>query len=54
MSTYEHWCFDRTRQDENGDYPLMFWDHKTRGVTERYRNSSPWFAGAVESYLFGE
>ena len=52
--TYEHWCFDRTRQNENRDYPVMFWDHETRGATERYRDFGDWFAGEVESYLFGE
>ncbi|HEY7023169.1 MAG TPA: SMI1/KNR4 family protein [Ktedonobacterales bacterium] len=52
--TYEHWCFDRTRQTYPGDYPVMFWDHETRGATERYRDFGDWFAGEVESYLFGE
>lgn len=52
--TYEHWCFDRTRQNESGDFPVMFWDHETRGATERYRDFGDWFAGEVESYLFGE
>jgi hypothetical protein len=52
--TYEHWCVDRTRQNENGDYPVMFWDHETRGATERYRDFGAWFAGEVVSALFGE
>jgi SMI1 / KNR4 family (SUKH-1) len=52
--TYEHWCFDRTRQSYPGEYPVMFWDHETRGATERYRDFGDWFAGEVESYLFGE
>src|SRR5215468_9863782 len=52
--TSDEWCFDRTRQNENVDYPVMFWDHETRGATERYRDFGDWFVGEVESYLFGE
>lgn len=52
--TYEAWCFDRTRTDANGEYPVMFWDHETCEASEYYADFSAWFAEEVESYLWGE
>lgn len=50
----DEWCFDRTRQSYPGDYPVMFWDHETRGASEKYHDFGDWLASAVESYLFGD
>ena len=52
--TFDAWCFDRTRPDEDGEYPVMLWDHELREAKERYPDFAAWFAGEVTSYLFGE
>ncbi|MDQ2907636.1 MAG: hypothetical protein M3Y81_29355, partial [Chloroflexota bacterium] len=51
--TYETWCFDRNRPEPDGDYPIIFWDHETRQARDAYPDFSRWFAGEIESYLFG-
>lgn len=53
-STYETWCFDRTRPDTQGEYPVVFWDHERREASDYYSDFSAWFANEVESYFFGE
>ena len=53
-NTYEQWCFDRTRRNINGEYPVMLWDHELREATDEYPDFATWFAGEVEPYLFGE
>jgi len=52
--TYETWCFDRTRPDSAGEYPIVLWDHELRAATDRYPDFDSWFAGEVEPYLFGD
>ena len=52
--TYETWCFDRTRQDSAGEFPIVLWDHEMREATDRYTDFDEWFAGEVEPFLFGE
>jgi hypothetical protein len=52
--TYDAWCFDRTRQRADGEYPVMFWDHETREASERYPDFPTWFAGEAMPYLFDE
>lgn len=52
-STYEQWCFDRTRPDSSGEYPIVLWDHELREATDRYPQFDAWFAREVEPYLFG-
>ncbi|MEO6889649.1 MAG: SMI1/KNR4 family protein [Ktedonobacteraceae bacterium] len=51
--TYETWCFDRSRPGADGDYPIIFWGHETRQARDAYPDFSRWFAGEIESYLFG-
>ncbi|MGH7488910.1 MAG: hypothetical protein ACREMY_25405, partial [bacterium] len=53
-TTYEDWCFDRTRPDRAGEYPVVLWDHELRTAEDRYPNFSAWFAGEFERYLFGD
>jgi hypothetical protein len=50
--TYDAWCFDRTRPNADGEYPVMFWDHELRQADEQYPNFRDWFAGGVEPYIF--
>jgi hypothetical protein len=52
--TFDAWCFDRTRTGEDGEYPVMLWDHELREAKEIYPDFVAWFAGEVESYLLGE
>jgi hypothetical protein len=52
--TYEDWCFDRTRPDSAGEYPIVLWDHERREATDMYPQFDAWFAAEVESYLFGD
>lgn len=52
--TYENWCFDRTRPGENGEYPVMFWDHETREASEYHANFSSWFSNEIVPYPFDE
>lgn len=52
--TYDAWCFDRTRQRADGEYPVMFWDHETREASERYPDFLAWFAVKAMPYLFDE
>jgi SMI1 / KNR4 family (SUKH-1) len=52
--TYGQWCFDRTRPDGAGEYPIVFWDHELREAADRYVHFDAWFAEEVESYLFDE
>jgi hypothetical protein len=40
--TDEAWCFDRTRPDANGEYPVLFWDHETREAAEYFADFSTW------------
>jgi SMI1 / KNR4 family (SUKH-1) len=48
------WCLDRTRQQADGEYPILFWDHETREASERYPDFLAWFAGEIEPYVFDE
>jgi hypothetical protein len=48
----EAYCFDRTRPNADGEYPVMFWDHELRGTTETHPDFLAWFAERVESYIF--
>lgn len=52
--TYETWCFDRTRSNENGEYPVMLWDHETREASESYADFPAWFSNEIVPYLFDE
>lgn len=52
--TNDDWCFDRTRRDSAGEFPIVFWDHEMREAADRYTDFDGWFAGEVKSYLFGE
>ena len=53
-TTYEDWCFDRTRPNSAGEYPVVLWDHELRAAEDRYPNFDSWFAGEFERYLFGD
>ncbi len=50
--TYDAWCFDRTRPNADGEYPVMFWDHELREAREMYPDFLAWFAGEVDPYIF--
>lgn len=50
--TYEVWCFDRTRPDARGEYPIVLWDHEMRQATDRYADFDSWFGGEVEEYIW--
>jgi hypothetical protein len=52
--TYEDWCFDRTRPDSAGEYPIVLWDHELRQATDCYPHFDAWFAEEVEPCLFGD
>ncbi len=34
--TIDDWCFDRSHTNEQGEYPIVFWDHELREATYRY------------------
>ncbi|HEX9055941.1 MAG TPA: SMI1/KNR4 family protein [Ktedonobacterales bacterium] len=53
-STFDAWCFDRTRPDSAGEYPIVLWDHEARAATEHYPQFDAWFADEVEPYLFDD
>ena len=53
-TTYEDWCFDRTRPNSAGEYPVVLWDHELRAAEDRYPNFGAWFAGEFERYLFAD
>jgi hypothetical protein len=50
--TYDAWCFDRTRPNAAGDYPIMFWDHELHQADERYPDFRAWLAEEMEAYIF--
>ncbi len=50
--TYETWCFDRTRRDKNGEYPIVLWDHETREARDYYVDFTTWLSQEVEAYFF--
>ncbi len=40
--TYETWCFDRTRADPHGEYPVVLWDHEDWRALDYYTNFTSW------------
>ncbi|HEU5379685.1 MAG TPA: SMI1/KNR4 family protein [Ktedonobacteraceae bacterium] len=48
------WCFDRSRQQEDGEYPIIFWDHEMREATEQYPNFTHWMEHQLERKVFGK
>lgn len=48
------WCFDRSRQQEDGEYPIIFWDHEMREATEHYPTFTHWMEGQLERKVFGK
>ena len=46
------WCFDRSRQQADGEYPIMYWDNEKREATERYSNFTSWMEHQLERMVF--
>ena len=47
----DDWCFDRSRKNEEGEYPIFFWDHELREATFRYPDFEAWFIDRVTDRL---
>jgi hypothetical protein len=45
--TIDEWCFDRSQPDEQGEYPILFWDHELREATREDADFEAWFRGEV-------
>lgn len=45
--TVDDWCFDRSHQAKNGEYPILFWDHELREATHEYSDFEMWFQDIV-------
>lgn len=45
--TIDDWCFDRSHQESNGEYPILFWDHELREATYAYPDFEAWFLDII-------
>lgn len=45
------WCFDRTRPRDDGEYPIVFWDHEVREARTVYPDFAAWFADQMDTLL---
>jgi len=43
----DDWCFDRSQHNEDGEYPILFWDHELRKATFKYPDFEAWFIDIV-------
>lgn len=45
----DEWCFDRSNPNENGEYPVLFWDHELCEATWKYADFASWFIDIVSN-----
>jgi SMI1-KNR4 cell-wall len=53
--TADAWCFDRSKPDEMGEYPVFYWDHElcNRETDVEYPSFEAWFLdGVIGGKLF--
>jgi hypothetical protein len=43
----DDWCFDRSQQNEDGEYPILFRDHELREAIFKYPDFEVWFIDIV-------
>ena len=45
--TGDDWCFDRSKPDRDGEYPVLFWDRETRTASWLYPSFGSWFLEGI-------
>ena len=47
--TGDEWCFDCSKPNEQGEYPILFWDHELCEATWKYADFASWFTDTVSN-----
>jgi hypothetical protein len=45
--TIDDWCFNRSQPNDEGEYPILFWDHELRQAYYEYPDFEAWFLDIV-------